>query len=113
MNSINDLIEYIAASYNFSEEKYPALQNLSDEQKQDFAIRHLSFHFSKTAGKIAAVCEGVDHGKGYDLPELKKNIAKAFINTLRLAQLADMGESELLQAVKNSIEGPKDIPIIS
>ncbi len=98
--SLDALIAFIKSHYPFVPEKYPKLEGLSDAERQVFAIRHLSQHFSKTSGKIAAAIEPADHGKEVNIEEIKTNLPKSLVNTLRLAELVGMDEKELIAGVE-------------
>lgn len=97
---IDKLIKYIAEHFVFDENTYPELANATDREKHDFAIRHLSLHFSKTAGNISSVSESADHGEEVDIDKIKENIPKSLINTLRLAELVGMREEEIISKIK-------------
>ena len=102
--SIDELIQYIAKSFPFDEEHYPELKDATEQQRLNFAIRHLSLHFAKVTGKIATVAEGSDHGSSPNLEELRLSIPKALINTLRLAELVGMTESDIIKAIEDKYE---------
>lgn len=106
MENLDSLIALVAEKHQFNAEKYPSLKDASPEETLSFAFQHLALHFSKTAGKIAAVSEAVDHGAERELEELKINVAKALVNTLRLAELVGMNEEELKRRVDKILEGP-------
>ena len=99
--NLDKLTEFIAKHFVFDEETYPELKGMSDSERLAFAIRHLALHFSKTAGKIATVSESSDHGGELDIKSIKDNIPKALINTLRLAELVDMNEDEVVKAIED------------
>lgn len=103
LRDLSKLIPFIAEHFQFDERKYPELKGVTKEQRLNFAIRHSALHFAKTAGKIATVSEAVDHGGKLDTEELKKNIPKALINTLRLAELLEMSETDLIKAIRSKI----------
>jgi hypothetical protein len=69
-----------------------------------FAVRHCALHFAKTAGKISAVSERVDHGEDIDMNELRENVHKALINTLRLADLVGLSGKDLIVAVEEKYQ---------
>ena len=98
--NIDKLIKLIATHFVFDEKTYPELKDASDEQRLKFAIKHLALHFAKTAGKISAVSENLDHGEKINFDELKTNIPKALINTLRLAEALHVTEDELIAAIE-------------
>ncbi len=97
---IDVLIEFIAKHFQFDAATYPELEGKSADEVLAFAVRHSALHFAKTAGKIVAVSEDADHGNAIDLVELKNNIPKALINTLRLAELLHMSEKEIVGAIE-------------
>ncbi len=99
-NSLDKLIKLITKHFVFDEKTYPELKGMNKEERLAFAIRHSALHFAKTAGKVAAVSEDADHGDEIDVQELKKNIPKAFINALRLAELVDMSASDIIRAIE-------------
>jgi|SRR3989344_6340439 len=104
LQDLDKLIEFIADNFKFNEQKYPQLKGVSKEEVLTFAIKHSALHFAKTAGKIAAVSENVDHGGELDIKELKENVSKSLINTLRLADLAGISDTELLKTIKEMIK---------
>jgi hypothetical protein len=104
--NLDELIAYIARHFEFNEKKYPELAGKNEKEKLIFSIRHSSLHFSKTAGKISALSEDIDHGNEIDIDGLKTNTAKSLINTLRLAELIKLDEKELIELVKQNLEAP-------
>ncbi|MEI9966866.1 MAG: hypothetical protein WDN67_04555 [Candidatus Moraniibacteriota bacterium] len=103
-NNLDSLIKYIAEKHAFTGEKYPEIKEASPEEILHFAIRHSALHFAKTAGKIAATSEDIDHGEKGKLEDLKVNTAKSLINTLRLAELLGMTEKELTERVTEILD---------
>lgn len=97
---IDNVIKFLAENLVFDEKGYPELIGATPQQKLLFGVRHSALHFAKTAGKIAAVSEDTDHGDALNLAEIKKQVSKAFANTLRLAELAGMSEKEILEAIE-------------
>lgn len=102
--NIDELIHYIAQHFPFDEDHYPELKGATEQQRLNFAIRHLTVHFAKVTGKIATVAEGTDHGSSPNLEELRLSIPKALINTLRLAELVGMTESDIIKAIEDKYE---------
>lgn len=97
---IDKVMEFIAKHFVFDENAYPELKGKSEEEKLKFAVRHCALHFSKTAGKVVAVSESVDHGNDINLDSLREDVPKAFINTLRLAELVGMSGEDIVKAVE-------------
>lgn len=98
--NIDQLIQFIAKHFRFDEKTYPELKGASEQQRLAFAVKHSALHFAKTAGKIAAVSEDADHGGAIDAADLKINVMKALISILRLAELLDMSEKDLIKAIE-------------
>lgn len=107
--TIESLTKYIAEQYEFTEKKFPELRGASEDEVLRFAIKHSALHFAKTAGKIATASEGADHGKQMDIQELKTNVTKSLINTLRLAELVKMSEAELLELVRKNFQSHPNV----
>jgi hypothetical protein len=99
-SELDILIAFIAKHFVFDEITYPELKEANDTQKLVFALRHSALHFSKTAGKIAAVSEDADHGDPLNIEALREQVSKALINTLRLAELVDMSEADIVRAIE-------------
>ncbi len=104
--TLESLIQYISEKHQFNDDKYPEIKKASKEEIFCFAIKHSALHFSKTAGKIAAISEAIDHDKKGELEDLKTNVAKSLVNTLRLAELIKMSEQELLEKVSEILDSP-------
>jgi len=102
--NIDKLIKFIAEHFVFDENTYPELKDASEKERLAFAIRHSALHFSKTAGKVAAVSEDTDHSGEIDIASLKENIPKALINTLRLAELVGMSEKDLIKSIEDKFD---------
>ena len=98
--NIDQLIQFIREHFVFEAAKYPELEGVSEDEHLKFAIRHIALHFAKTAGKITAVSENVDHGEPLNVAQLKLNIAKSLINTLRLAELVHLSEDDLQKMIR-------------
>lgn len=105
-NTLDSLIQYIAEKHQFNGDKYPEIKNASNEEVLRFALRHSALHFAKTAGKVAGTSEGTDHGEPIDTEDLKINVAKSLVNTLRLAELLKMSEEELTKKVHQILDSP-------
>lgn len=97
---IDKLIKFIEKHFVFDEDTYPGLKGKTKDEQLVFMINHLALHFSKTAGKITAVSERVDHGEVLDTEEIKKNVPKAVINALCLANLVGMTEKDIISAIE-------------
>ena len=97
---IDRLIRFTAKHFVFDEKAYPELKDVTDKQRFAFSIRHCLMHLTKTSGKISAVIEQADHGKEFDMAQLKTDISKDLINTLRLAELIGMSGGDLIHAIE-------------
>lgn len=99
-----ELIDYIVERYQFTPDKFPKVEGMSEEEKFHFAIKHLALHFAKTAGKIVTVSEEYDHSGKIDFQNLKVDVAKSMLNTLRMAELAKVSGDELVAMVKGYVK---------
>lgn len=97
---IDTLIQFIAEHFVFDGAAYPEIKGADEQRRLAFAIRHVALHLSKSAGAVSAVSEAADHGAEIDVAEIKKNIPKSLISTLRLASLVGMTEQEIIQAIE-------------
>lgn len=93
------LMHFIGDRYTFTEEHYPGYDQLSDEQKLLFAVRHSALHMMKSVGKIAGEAEAADHGGQMDEESLKVATTKMLVNVLKLAEELDMSGDELASRV--------------
>ena len=100
MQQLDELMVFIAKHFPFVEEKYPELTGKNEQEQLRFALRHLALHMSKTAGKVAASSEGMDHGDDVNMQELRLNAAKGLVIFLRLAELIGMMGEDLVKAME-------------
>ncbi len=99
---LDSIIQYIVEHFPFDTENFPSLEKLSEQDKFLFAVQHCALHFAKTAGKVVASSEATDHGVELAVNDLKTNLAKSLITTLRLAALLNMNADELLALVEKN-----------
>lgn len=97
---LDALIKFVGERFVFNEEAYPELKGKTPEEVFRFAVRHEALHYAKTAGKIVAVAEDADHGDPIDTAELKKNLIKSIINSLKLAETLGVTEAEISERIK-------------
>ncbi len=79
----------------FDGTKYPVLDELSENQKDIFALRHITTHFLKNVGALAAVVESMDHGAALDKTGATQALRKVLINALQYAHHAGISVHEL------------------
>jgi hypothetical protein len=106
MHVLDSLIRRAEEKFQFTAEKYPELVSATPEETLRFAIRHSVLHYAKTAGKIAAHSEDVDHGGAGDLEALKTDTAKSLLNALRLAGLLGMNGAGLVERIDKKLGDP-------
>jgi hypothetical protein len=97
---LDRLIQFIAKHYRFDPDVYPFLTGADEKARLEFALTHSALHFAKTAGQVAAVSEAADHSGVLDIDQLRAVVPKALINVLRLAQLVDLSQEDLVLAVE-------------
>ncbi len=98
--NLDNLIKFITKNYPFSEETHSKVKGLSKDEWHLFAVRHLAMHHAKTAGKIVGVVEPTDHGEEINVAQIKEDLPKALVNTLRLAELVGMTEKDFIEALE-------------
>jgi len=97
---IDKLIQFITKHFPFDESVYTELKDASKEERLRFAVRHSAIHFSKTAGKIAAISEKADHEGKVNPEDLKLDTVKGLVNALRLAELISLSEAEIIHTIE-------------
>lgn len=101
-----DLIDRIANALPVDDDQYPSIAGASDKAINKYAIEHQALHFSKTAGKIASIAEGLGHGTELseeDHIELEEQIAASIINALRLAATLGLRAGDVEQLVNERL----------
>lgn len=93
---LQNLMELVERHWPFDEENYPGLPGVSDRD----VLKHILFHQIKAATKLTEVVESMDHGAPLDEKKLRQAIRNFLINTLRLADVADISAAELETEVK-------------
>lgn len=100
--TLGGLMDLVAQHWPFDEQSYPGLVQLAGNTEwRMFALRHILMHQQKAAGRLAEVCEPVDHGAPLDEEKLRLVTRNFLINTLRLASAAGMTAEGLTTAVHN------------
>ena len=102
VKTLEDLYAFINERYTFTEEHYPAMKGMDEEQKKMFAINHGVLHMMKSIGKIAAECEAYDHGDFTPVEqrtELPVALAKMLVNVLSLAHTLNITPEQLYEMV--------------
>ena len=102
IKTLEDLDAYINERYTFTEEHYPAMQGMNEQQKKMFALNHGVLHMMKSLGKIAAECESYDHGDKRTIeqrPELAVALAKMIVNVLSMAHTLNIAPQQLYEMV--------------
>lgn len=94
------LIAFVDEHFSFSEEKYPQMVGMNEQERHDFIVRHLALHLGKFSGKVIGVSEKVDHGSEEDTEALHSAITKLIIATLRLAGETGMSGEDIIRAIE-------------
>ena len=107
MQTLQTLSEQIATVWKCDSGRYPELAGVTDQERKNFLIKHSILHITKTAGKLAVVCENFDHTrelKEESVEECKILATKMFINALKLAEEVGVSPDELLQRAPTYIK---------
>lgn len=105
--NLQGLIDTITAQWKFTPEKYKAMENMSEEQKNTFIVTHVLLHINKSTGTISDACEAFDHDNNKILsanPEINKTLIKMLINTLLLMGRFGMSEEEIVAGIKATVK---------
>lgn len=99
---ITDLIDMIVKCWPFDAANYPRLAHISGSQHREFAIRHILMHQMKSCGKLAGICEPMEHGLvTIDEAELRLITRKFLVNTLRLAAVVGITRDQLEEDISH------------
>lgn len=96
--TLQDLMDLVTREWPFNEENYPLLKGCSDEEKKQFAIRHILIHMVKAHGQLAESVEPWDHGRNERNLGLCRAVGKLFKEILRLAEIAGITADQLISA---------------
>ena len=92
-------MEHVKKKWVCNPDRYPALAGMNAEERRNFLVKHSLLHITKTAGKLAAICENFDH-ESKNAPEdeenLKIGVIKLFVNALKLAEEVGLTAEDLL-----------------
>lgn len=101
--AIIELRDDIALAWPISQTAYPLL----DGPKDHHALVHAVIHLSKSSGKVSGAVEPYVHGKEVDLDTLRDQLAYTLVNVLRIADLADIPTSDILDVINDYIKKSK------
>lgn len=99
MNFLSDIMRTIDETYQFTPENYPALKDMTMNQRKAFICSHSAHHMMKSLGKISAQCETFDHGDNLDSEIIKEVVIKMIINSLKLASEMGIDVVEIGRAI--------------
>ncbi len=107
MQTLQQLMGHIATVWQCDPSRYPELEGMNAEERQNFLIKHSVLHITKTTGKLATLSEDYDHNQkiGDDHSENLKTLAtKMFVNSLKLAEEVGMSADDLLHKAPEYIK---------
>lgn len=99
--TLQNLIDEVAENWRFyfNETRYPAIRDLSDEQKKIFAVRLLLERQAIATGIFAQVVEQSEHGKPLDLEKLQTVICSSLRHLFVLAHFSDVKADTIKKAL--------------
>ena len=100
-DTLDSLIEYVSALLPVTNHQYPDIESRSRGEALGFCLRHSALHFSKTAGRLAAFVEGVDHGKFEEIQKLQAIVAASLINSLKLADEIGISGPQIINQIRD------------
>ncbi len=99
--NLEALSDFVEKAWPFDAEHYHLVRELGPAETKRFALRHITFHQMKAAGKLAAIAENLDHGNRHPgNRELELAIRNSLINTLRLARVVRLRPAELVTEIE-------------
>ncbi|MAZ40755.1 hypothetical protein CL654_01385 [bacterium] len=102
--NLQELIDLIDKVFWCDEEVYWKLRHLPKERWDYEIISHSSRHLSKSAGKLASVCEAYEHGTDFDKDKAKDITLSALATVLKIASMLEMTAEDLLEGVPKKIK---------
>ncbi len=98
---LDKLIKFISKNFPFNGDKYPDLKREADEQTLlRFGLKHVGLHMSKSLGKVSHASERLDHGKEFDLVEIRAEAVNTVINGLKLAELLNVSGAQIISEME-------------
>ena len=95
---MNNIYDDVAQIWEFTEEKYPLLAKLSEDERKAFVFGHILKHFHKSLGSLEEVLEKYEHDPNNGLGDkemVQKKVTKLFLNSVRLAQEVGVSPEDL------------------
>ncbi|WP_133365617.1 hypothetical protein [Qipengyuania sediminis] len=102
--TLDCLIDYVSDLLPVTNAEYPDVEAFSRGEALEFCLRHSALHFSKTAGRLAAFVENVDHGKYDHIEKLQAIVAAGLINSLKLADEIGISGPEIIAQMRAKFE---------
>lgn len=107
--SLDSLIDLVSDLLPVDTTRYPNLPTADHSEEVVFCLRHSALHFSKTAGKLAAFVEGVDHGQFAQIQVLQSIVAASLVNSLKLADEIGLSGAEIIAAMREKYDLPGQV----
>lgn len=101
---LQELMNVVEDVFRCDENVYWKLGHLPKEKWDYEIISHSSRHLSKSAGKMAAICEDYEHGASFDKEKARDVVLSATATVCKLATMLDMSAEDLLKGVPDKIE---------
>lgn len=101
---LQELMDIVETVFKCDEKVYWKLLHLPKDKWDNEIISHSSRHLSKSAGKLASICEAYEHGAPFDKEEAKSITLSALATILKNATMLGMTSKDLLEGVPNKIE---------
>lgn len=107
MKTLQQVMTHIAQMWRCDPDRYPALREMTPDQRLNFLVKHSLMHISKSTGVLGAECENFDHHGGFpdytgkvrspNAPVLQTAAVKLFVNSLKLAEEVGLSAEDLLE----------------
>ena len=97
--NLQELIDVVHETFHCDEEVYWKLGHLPKERWDNEIISHSSRHLSKSAGKLASICENYEHGEAFDEEAARNVVLNSTSTVLKIAAMLGMSAEDILKGV--------------
>ena len=104
IKSLQELIDVVDSLFKCDENVYWKLKFLPKEKWDVEIISHSSRHLTKSAGKLAALCESVEHGASFDKETAKDITFSALATVLKNASMLGLTAADLFEQVPKKLK---------
>ncbi len=98
--TVDKLIKFVSKNFAFDGTKYPELKDADQQKRFRFGLKHVTLHMAVSLSKVAKSSERFDHGKDFDITEIRADAVNTIINGLKLAELLNISGEEIIKEME-------------